>query len=115
MRWMVSATAAACALPGVERSRTRSPALLRLSEALKVAKRTCAGLAGLAALAEVRSAGPAAAGAVMAEAARAATAAARAVAAAAEVRRAVRVRMGNLPNRGSRQPTTGAWPVEARG
>ncbi len=42
---MVSAIADAWALFGVDRSRTRSPALLRLSEALKVAKRSSAGLA----------------------------------------------------------------------
>ena len=42
---MVSAIAAAWALFGVDRSRTRSPALLRLSEALNVAKRSSAGWA----------------------------------------------------------------------
>ena len=51
---MISATVAACALFGVDRSATSWPATFRLSEALKVAKRTsaspaCAGAASASA------------------------------------------------------------------
>ena len=51
---MISATDAACALFGVDRSATSWPATFRLSEALKVAKRTsaspaCAGAASASA------------------------------------------------------------------
>src|SRR5688500_7311676 len=42
MRWIVSATFRACWFAGVERSATSWPSKLRLSEALKVAKRTSA-------------------------------------------------------------------------
>ena len=40
IRWMISATVAACALLGVERSVMSWPATLRFSEALNVANRT---------------------------------------------------------------------------
>jgi hypothetical protein len=42
MRWMISATVAACAFAGVDRSVMSCPALLRFSDALKVANRTVA-------------------------------------------------------------------------
>lgn len=48
---MISATVRACALLPVLRSRTRSPAALRLRLALKVAKRTSRSLLGGVAMA----------------------------------------------------------------
>ena len=42
-RWMISATVAAWALSGVDRSEMSCPAKLRLSEALNVANRIAAG------------------------------------------------------------------------
>ena len=112
--------AGACALPGADRSATSWPALPRLSEALKVAKRTSVGLPGLSGLAVLALPGPAAAGEVRAGAPSPATARA---ATAARARRVGRERMGVLPSDvGDRQRTTGrrAWgrpvqPGSARG